>query len=119
MFIESICTDMELIRANIREVKLSSPDYLHIDPQAAAEDFEKRIKHYEEAYESINFDGSEAEASFVKLIDVGSQVIINMIHGYAQSRVVYYLMNLHIMPRSILMCRVRGNDEHAWILTHT
>jgi 6-phosphofructo-2-kinase/fructose-2,6-biphosphatase 2 len=37
---------------------------------------------------------------------VGSQVIINRIQDYLQSRVVYYLMNLHIKPRSIWVSRV-------------
>ena len=49
----------------------------------------------------------ERRMSFVKMINVGAQVIINQIRGYLQSRIVYYLMNLHIQPRKILMCRVR------------
>jgi 6-phosphofructo-2-kinase/fructose-2,6-biphosphatase 2 len=38
-------------------------------------------------------------------MDVGSQVIINRIQDYLQSRVVYYLMNLHIRPRSVWLSR--------------
>ncbi|OBT82565.1 6-phosphofructo-2-kinase [Pseudogymnoascus sp. 03VT05] len=33
------------------------------------------------------------------------EVIINQIHDYLQSRIVYYLMNLHIKPRSIWLSR--------------
>jgi 6-phosphofructo-2-kinase/fructose-2,6-biphosphatase 2 len=106
MFIESICTTSDLIMANIREVKLSSPDYLNCEPEKAAADFMARIKHYEDAYETLGKDASENDASYVQLIDVGTQSIINMIQGYLQTRVVFYLMNLHITPRSILMCRV-------------
>lgn len=128
MFIESICTDPSVVLENIREVKLSSPDYLDTDPEEAAVDFMARIKHYEDAYEPLDgnrhltddFSKSglvagavedqldESQYSYVKLINVGKQVIINQIHGcYLQTRVVYYLMNLHITPRSILMSRVR------------
>jgi hypothetical protein len=41
---------------------------------------------------------------------VGKQVIINQIQDYLQSRVVYYLMNLHIKPRSIWLSRVSGSN---------
>lgn len=105
MYIESICTDMDLVIENIREVKLSSPDYLNTSPDQAAADFLARIGHYEDAYETVGSAGQELSDSFVKLINVGSQVIINKINGYLQSRIVYYLMNFHIAPRSILMCR--------------
>lgn len=101
MFIESICQDMEVILQNIKDVKLTSPDYANMDPEMAAEDFKARIAHYEAAYESI----AELELTYVKLINVGSQVVINRIQGYLQSRIVYYLMNLHIAPRSIYMSR--------------
>ncbi|KAG9296690.1 hypothetical protein G9A89_001322 [Geosiphon pyriformis] len=101
MFIESVCQDESLVLQNIMDVKLSSPDYKDMDPEKAAEDFRARISHYEERYETI----TEKEATYIKLINVGSQVVLNMIQGYLQSRIVYYLMNLHIMPRSIFFTR--------------
>ncbi|ORX98718.1 bifunctional 6-phosphofructo-2-kinase/fructose-2,6-bisphosphate 2-phosphatase [Basidiobolus meristosporus CBS 931.73] len=101
MFIESICYDQDLILSNILEVKLLSPDYTKCEAEKAVEDFKSRIKHYEKAYQTI----TEPELTFVKLIDVGSQVIINKIQGYLQSRVVYFLMNLHIARRSIFFSR--------------
>jgi 6-phosphofructo-2-kinase/fructose-2,6-biphosphatase 2 len=105
MFVESICTDQELIKRNILEVKIGSPDYVNMESEKATDDFLRRIKHYEDTYEPVNSTMTESDRSFVKLINIGSQVIINMIHGYLQSRVVYYLMNLHITSRSIIMCR--------------
>ncbi|KAG0344637.1 Fructose-2,6-bisphosphatase [Podila humilis] len=101
MFIESICQDESLVLHNIMDVKLSSPDYEDMDPEQAAEDFKARIVHYEEAYETI----TEDNLTYIKLINVGSQVIISHIQGYLQSRIVYYLMNLHIAPRSIFFSR--------------
>jgi 6-phosphofructo-2-kinase/fructose-2,6-biphosphatase 2 len=100
-FIESICQDESIILDNIKQVKLSSPDYANTDPEVAASDFMARIDHYKDMYETV----TEQHYSYIKLINVGSQVIINMIRGYLESRIVYYLMNLHIMPRKIYMSR--------------
>ena len=86
------------------EVKTTSPDYKGQDPEAAAKDFRNRIRNYEKVYQTIDED--EKDLTYVKLIDVGGQVIINQIKDYLQSRVVYYLMNLHIKPRSIWLSRV-------------
>lgn len=102
MFVESKCDDEEIIMANIREVKTNSPDYEGQDPDLAAQDFARRIKNYESVYETI----VEPELTYVKLINVGAQVVINCIRDYLQSRIVYYLMNLHIKPRSIWLSRV-------------
>lgn len=62
---------------NIRQVKLSSPDYTNVDPDEAAKDFLARIAHYEEAYETIGADkgSKERTSSFTKLINLGSQVM--------------------------------------------
>jgi 6-phosphofructo-2-kinase/fructose-2,6-biphosphatase 2 len=104
MFVESKCDDEELVMSNIKEVKTTSPDYLGQDPELAAQDFLERIRNYEKVYETLDED--ESDLTYCKLIDVGHQVIINKIKDYLQSRVVYYLMNLHIKPRSIWLSRV-------------
>lgn len=106
MFIESVCDDQELILANIKEVKLSSPDYVNVDADTAVADFKERIRHYEEVYQTISEDGPEGESSFIKLINVGAKAIINRIQDYRQSRIIFFLMNLHIKPRSIFISRV-------------
>lgn len=108
MFVESKCDDEELVMSNIKEVKTTSPDYIGQDPEIAAQDFRKRIRNYEKVYETLDED--EADLTYCKLIDVGHQVIINRIKDYLQSRVVYYLMNLHIKPRSIWLSRVSSED---------
>nr|POE65873.1 fructose-2,6-bisphosphatase [Quercus suber] len=103
LFVESKCDDEELIMSNIMEVKTTSPDYKDQDPEVAAKDFRDRIRMYERVYETLDED--EEDMTYCKIIDVGSQVIINRIQDYLQSRVVYYLMNLHIKPRSIWISR--------------
>ncbi|KAF2668657.1 bifunctional 6-phosphofructo-2-kinase/fructose-2,6-bisphosphate 2-phosphatase [Microthyrium microscopicum] len=107
LFVESLCNDKSLVMANIVEVKTTSPDYVGQDPEAAAKDFLDRIRKYEEVYEPL--EASE-NLTFIKIVDVGAQVIINAIRDYIQSRMVYYLMNLHIRPRSIWLSR-HGESE--------
>ncbi|KAK0740038.1 6-phosphofructo-2-kinase-domain-containing protein [Schizothecium vesticola] len=105
LFVESKCDDEELIMANIRDVKTTSPDYKGQDPEKAALDFRERIRNYEKVYKSINADGDEDDLTYLKIMNVGKQVIINRIRDYLQSRIVYYLMNLHIRPRSVWLSR--------------
>ncbi len=104
LFVESKCDDQDLIMSNILEVKTTSPDYAGQDPDVAAQDFRNRIRNYEKVYQTIDED--ESDLTYLKIMDVGKQVIINRIQDYLQSRVVYYLMNLHIKPRSIWLSRV-------------
>jgi 6-phosphofructo-2-kinase/fructose-2,6-biphosphatase 2 len=104
LYVESKCDNEDLIMSNILEVKTSSPDYAGQDPEVAAQDFRNRIRNYEKVYQTIDED--EKDMTYVKLIDVGKKVIVNQIRDYLQSRVVYYLMNLHIKPRSIWLSRV-------------
>jgi 6-phosphofructo-2-kinase/fructose-2,6-biphosphatase 2 len=106
MFVESKCDEEALIMGNIRDVKTTSPDYKGQDPDQAALDFRNRIRNYEKVYKSINEDGDEDHYTYLKIMDVGKQVIINRIQDYLQSRVVYYLINLHIRPRSVWLSRV-------------
>lgn len=106
LFVESKCDDEETIMANIRDVKTTSPDYKGQDPEEAAQDFRSRIRHYEKVYKTIDGDGDESSYTYLKIMNVGKQVIINRIQDYVQSRIVYYLMNLHIRPRSVWLSRV-------------
>lgn len=108
LFVESKCDDEKLIMANILEVKTTSPDYIGQDPEAAAKDFRDRIKNYEKVYQTI--DESERHLTYVKITNIGHQVIINRVQDYLSSRLVYYLTNLHIKPRSIWLSR-HGESE--------
>lgn len=101
LFVESICHDPAIIESNIRQTKLRSPDYRDVDPEQAVSDFRERIAMYEEAYQTID----EEDASWVKLIDAGRQLQVNRIDGYLQSRLVTFLMNLHVTPRTIWLTR--------------
>ncbi|KAG2235093.1 hypothetical protein INT48_002434 [Thamnidium elegans] len=92
LFLEFICNKPDIILANIRSVKISSPDYVGWDPEEAVKDYKRRIKQHEDNYETI----TDTTLPFVKNMNAGEQFIVNNVIGYLQSRIVYYLMNLHI-----------------------
>ncbi|CAG8433501.1 6720_t:CDS:10 [Ambispora gerdemannii] len=81
VFIESICEKPEIIESNIRSVKISSPDYLGWDPEEAVKDYWERINNHMPYYETIN----DPSLDFVKLVNVGEQIIVNNVNGYLQS----------------------------------
>ncbi|KAI5799815.1 6-phosphofructo-2-kinase-domain-containing protein [Geopyxis carbonaria] len=107
LFVESLCEDQNLVMKNVLEVKTSSPDYTGQDPEEAVRDFMARIHNYEKVYEQVDED----DLTYVKLINVGSQVVINRVQNYLQTRIIYFTMNLHITPRSIWLSR-HGESEY-------
>ncbi|TWW56069.1 6-phosphofructo-2-kinase/fructose-2,6-bisphosphatase [Takifugu flavidus] len=208
-FVESICDDPEIIAENIKQVKLSSPDYAGCDKEEAVADFLKRIECYQVTYiplddtkdrqfvlplilvqgsdqlsvqtvwirggqvQSLRAPGSPItftwgsasfgksgfylvgcktwlesslhgldlvikggqiqslrvgfqlqpgrncfhqgkwnprNLSYIKIFNVGSRYLVNRVQDHIQSRIVYYLMNIHVTPRSIYLCR-HGESE--------
>ncbi|XP_029774992.1 6-phosphofructo-2-kinase/fructose-2,6-bisphosphatase 4 isoform X2 [Suricata suricatta] len=108
-FVESICVDPEVIAANIVQVKLGSPDYVNHGSDEATEDFMRRIECYKNSYESLDED-LDRDLSYIKIMDVGQSYVVNRVADHIQSRIVYYLMNIHVTPRSIYLCR-HGESE--------
>ncbi|XP_055249580.1 6-phosphofructo-2-kinase/fructose-2,6-bisphosphatase 1 isoform X1 [Moschus berezovskii] len=108
-FIESICNDPDVIAENIRQVKLGSPDYIDCDREKVLEDFLKRIECYEVNYQPLD-DELDSHLSYIKIFDVGTRYMVNRVQDHIQSRTVYYLMNIHVTPRSIYLCR-HGESE--------
>lgn len=106
IFLESICTDPAVIAENVAvKVGSADPDYFNLDPERAKEDFLRRIKHYEDVYEPLDADGTESEYSYCKIVDVGRSATMNLVSGYLESHIAFYLMNLHVTPRNIFFSR--------------
>lgn len=101
VFVESVATDEALIESTIRQTKLHMPDYAGMDPDDAVRDFRARIAHYARVYEPVQ----DEEGSFIRIMDVGRRVVAHRVQGYLPSRLVYFLMNLHVVPRSIWLTR--------------
>ncbi|KAI0642590.1 bifunctional 6-phosphofructo-2-kinase/fructose-2,6-bisphosphate 2-phosphatase [Trametes meyenii] len=101
IMLESMCDNEDIIMANIRSVKISSPDYRGWDPEKAVEDYYNRIKDHEKHYEPVE----ETTWPFIRIINVGEKIMVNNIHGYLQSRIVFFLMNIHNRFRTIYFAR--------------
>uniref|UniRef100_A0A8C7JRQ0 6-phosphofructo-2-kinase/fructose-2,6-biphosphatase 1 n=1 Tax=Oncorhynchus kisutch TaxID=8019 RepID=A0A8C7JRQ0_ONCKI len=108
-FVESICDDPNIIAQNITEVKVSSPDYVNCDKDEAQADFLKRIECYKQTYVPLD-DEKDRHLSYIKIFNVGSRYLVNRVQDHIQSRIVYYLMNIHVTPRSIFLSR-HGESE--------
>ena len=111
IFLESVCDDPAIIAANVAlKVSSGDPDYKDMSREQAKVDFERRIREYEAVYETI----TETRLSYLRIKNVGNQVTLCHIHGYLQSRIAFYLMNLHLKPRSIYLSRVCISHLIKW-----
>lgn len=99
-----------MIAANVAlKVQSGDPDYQGMSREEAERDFRKRIEQYERVYQTL----TEPSISYCQILNVGKQVTINRIEGYLQSRIAFYLMNLHLKPRNIFLSRVGVNRDRA------
>ncbi|PCH35197.1 bifunctional 6-phosphofructo-2-kinase/fructose-2,6-bisphosphate 2-phosphatase [Wolfiporia cocos MD-104 SS10] len=111
IMLESQCDDEEMILANIRSVKISSPDYRGWDPDQAVEDYYRRIRDHETHYQPVE----ETTYPFIRIKNVGEQIMVNNIRGYLQSRIVFFLMNIHNKFRTIYFARSgQSLIEHSY-----
>ncbi|CAI0548968.1 unnamed protein product [Linum tenue] len=104
IFLETLCNDKRIIERNIRLKIQQSPDYSEQpDFEAGYEDFKSRLDNYEKVYEPVE------EGSYIKMIDMvsgnGGQIQVNNISGYLPGRIVFFLVNMHLTPRPILLTR--------------
>ncbi|KAL0157630.1 hypothetical protein M9458_045706, partial [Cirrhinus mrigala] len=51
------------------------------------------------------------DLSFIQVINVGQRFLVNRVQDYIQSKIVYYLMNIHVQKHSIYLCR-HGESQH-------
>lgn len=110
-FVESVCDDPDVIAENIMEVKVSSPDYPERGRESVMEDFLKRIECYKVTYQPLDPDEHDKSLSFIQVINVGRRFLVNRVQDYIQSKIVYYLMNIHVHSHSIYLCR-HGESHH-------
>lgn len=110
LFIESICTDTELLEANMR-LKLQGPDYRDKDPVEALADFKARVCNYEAAYETIGEVEEANDDSFVQIINVGKKIVSHNIEGFLAGQAVFFLLNLNLAERLIFVTR-HGESVH-------
>jgi len=107
LFVEIVNREPEVIEANVRETKLSSPDYAGVDEATALRDFRARIAHYESVYETLGED----EGAWIRIVDRGRKVEIHEVWGWIPGRIVSFLTNLQVTRRPIWLTR---HGQSAW-----
>ncbi|PPQ71767.1 hypothetical protein CVT24_006528 [Panaeolus cyanescens] len=112
VMLESMCDNKEIIETNIRSVKISSPDqYRGWNPDKAVEDYYTRIRDHEKYYEPVE----DTTWPFIRIMNVGEKITLNKIQGYLQSRIVFFLMNIHNRFRTIYFARSgQSLIEHSY-----
>ncbi|KAJ1497914.1 hypothetical protein HMI56_005323 [Coelomomyces lativittatus] len=109
IFIETICNLPHVVEATVREVKLNRPEYDGWSTEQALQNFLQRIESHVPYYESI----VDSNLAYIKVknmgIDsnIGEHIVANNLKGYLQTRLVFFLLNLHITPRTIYLLPVR------------
>jgi broad specificity phosphatase PhoE len=94
------------LEENIRKVKLSTPDYRDMDPEAAVQDFKQRRNMYLKTYEPVD----NADGPHIKIVN-SRQFIVSNIRGYLPLKVVHFVMSLHTLPRTFYLTR-HGQSEY-------
>ena len=106
LFVELLEGDAAVIAENVRETKLSSPDYAGVDTAEALRDFRARIAHYESVYRTLSAD----EGSWIRIESRGRTVVIHEVHGWIPGRIVSFLTNVQVTRRPIWLTR-HGESE--------
>lgn len=106
LFVEIVNREPAVVESNLRETKLSSPDYAGVDEATALRDFQARIAHYESVYESLGED----EGAWIRIVDRGRKVEIHEVYGWIPGRIVSFLTNLQVTRRPIWLTR-HGQSE--------
>ncbi|ODV84991.1 hypothetical protein CANARDRAFT_222438 [[Candida] arabinofermentans NRRL YB-2248] len=113
LFLESICTDLNLIEKNIK-LKLSGPDYKSMNRTEALNDFKNRLKNYEKVYETIDEEEEKEnlkyDIQYIKIINAGKKIISYNISGYLSSQCVFFLLNFNLSDRQIWLS-TNGESE--------
>ncbi|NXE71146.1 F26L bisphosphatase, partial [Calcarius ornatus] len=87
-----------------QQVKLSSPDYRGRGQDEAVADFLQRIECYKATYEPLD-DELDSTRRRCRGSSAARTSPANRVQGHVQSRTVYYLMNIHVTPRTIYLSR--------------
>lgn len=81
---------------------LSPEQFQGWNPDLAVKAYMERIAEHERRYETIETSNNP----YVKIYNVGERLVVNNIRGYLQSRIVFFLMNVHHKKRTIWFARV-------------
>lgn len=110
LFVEALCDDVQVLKANMLAKVSNSPDFAHCNLDEALEDLRGRIANYESVYETVQDD----EGPSIKLYNLSSKVMANHCYGRIAKSALPYLMSIHIGARPIWLVRAgagQGNPQ--------
>lgn len=108
IFVETICSDTEVLVANMLTKVRLSPDFANMSEKDALADLKARIVNYDAAYETV----TDSEGAYIKLFDMSSKIMANHCYGRVAKSILPYLMAIHIGSRPIWLVRA-GAGERA------
>lgn len=111
LWVESVCDNQTFIVQNFLELRKKNPDfceYKELDDDSASLKFLEKLKYHDDEYETL--DATKEDISFIRLLDFGQSVLVNKIHGFIESKLVSFCMNIHMEPRVIILMR-HGQSE--------
>ena len=79
----------------------SCPDFVSL------EDFHKRLEYYRQNYTGLQ----EHEGSYLKIYDGGRRLELSAMHGYINTKIAGFVLNVHSQKRFIFLVR-HGESEH-------
>ena len=108
LFIESACDDEKIIEENVRNVKISSPDYAGWSADEAVKHYLARLKAKIPDFQTME----ESDLNYIKMVNAGQRLVVNnCTFGYLSHRIVFYLLNLHIKSRHTYFARAGVTRE--------
>eukprot|EP00755_Sulcionema_specki_P009450 Sspe_Gene.43728::Locus_21355_Transcript_1_1_Confidence_1.000_Length_1992::g.43728::m.43728 len=124
LFLESVCTDEEVIQNNIIRAKMGNEDYKGKDLDYVLKDFKERIKQYEKVYQPLNEERDKTR-SWVQLRNTlnshgGGHITINRVTGYLPTRLLFFLFNLRTVASTVYLARAANSSlqddlgERGW-----
>lgn len=96
LFIESACDDEKIIEENVRNVKISSPDYIGWTSDAAVKHYLARMSAKIPHFETME----EPDLNYIKMINAGERITVNNCSfGYLSHRYAMYFSGSLIFYR--------------------
>ncbi|XP_046407290.1 6-phosphofructo-2-kinase/fructose-2,6-bisphosphatase-like isoform X1 [Ischnura elegans] len=109
LFVESTVDDETILARNMEETRLNSPDYKEMSREKAINDFQMRIKHYYNLFETIN-NKNEGDLSYIKITNAGESILAHKLKGHLQSRILSFLSSYQPTPKTMYFSR-HGESE--------
>ena len=105
LFLEVGETNQERLLQYKEMTLTSSSSFRGLVREEASTEFDTRMRYYRAAYEPLTDD-----VPYIRMLDGGSDLEMNLIHGYVPCRVANFLLNVNLSMKPIFLSR-HGQSE--------